>query len=102
MAKFNAIHASLYKPVLFVGCERLPFTATTLIGGVIIMEYQTLLSSFLVFIGYLAVIALIRRINLEDIQFFQCLYRHIRFYADYYPVHAFYPGVKDMVRGVMQ
>lgn len=100
MQTLNQIHKSLYKPVLFVGCERLPFTLITLICGLIIMEYQSLLSVVLSITVYLGGVIMIRRINMHDIQFFQCLYRYLRFYTDYYPVHAFYPGIRDCAKGM--
>ena len=89
------IHKSLYKPALFVGCERLPFTLVATTGGVLMMAYQTMCAFFLVFIFYLVSIILIRRINGHDPQFFRCLVRYLRFYRDYYPANEFYPGLVD-------
>lgn len=89
------IHKSLYKPLLFVGCERLPFTLIATIGGVITMAYVNVYSVLAVLLFYLSSIILVRRINANDCQFFQCLYRYVRKYQDYYPMHAFYPGQSD-------
>ncbi|MBY0380049.1 MAG: VirB3 family type IV secretion system protein [Burkholderiales bacterium] len=100
MPKINIIHKSLYKPVLFVGCERLPFTLITLCCGLIIMEYQSTTAIILSIIIYFISIMMVRRVNIEDAQYFQCLYRYIRFYLDYYPANAFYPGTKDKVQGI--
>ena len=100
MAKINIIHKSLYKPVLFVGCERLPFTLVTLFCGLIIMEYQSTISILISLFIYLISIIMVRRVNIEDAQFFQCLYRYIRYYSDYYPANAFYPGTKDKIQGI--
>ncbi|MFN8769266.1 MAG: VirB3 family type IV secretion system protein [Neisseriaceae bacterium] len=101
MQTLNQIHKSLYMPLLFVGCERLPFTALTLICGLIIVQYQSLWAVVISIIIYLAGVILIRRINMEDMQFFQCLYRYLRFYQDYYPANAFYPGAKDRSKGII-
>ncbi|MCE2706538.1 MAG: VirB3 family type IV secretion system protein [Proteobacteria bacterium] len=95
MPKLNTIHKSLYMPVLFVGCERLPFTIITMIGAMILMQYQNLWAILGVLFLYLIGVALIRRVNKDDAQFFMCLYRWLRYYQDYYPVHAFYPGRVD-------
>lgn len=97
----NKIHKSLYKPVLFVGCERLPFTLISAMGGIILMQYQNIYSIVLVFIFYVWSVALIRRVNLNDSQFFMCLVRYIRFYKDYYPANEFYPGVIDNPRSFL-
>lgn len=95
MQRKLTIHRSLCKPILFVGCERLPFTLIVTIGGVLIMAYQSLLIMGLVLIFYISSIILIRRINEEDPQFFKCLYRYLRYYTDYYPNNAMYPGKPD-------
>ena len=90
------IHKSLYSPLLFVGCERLVFTAIVTLGGVIIMAYQSILILGCVLAFYLLSIILVRRINEEDPQFFKCLYRYVRYYQDYYPANEFYPGKSDI------
>ena len=95
MVRKITIHKSLYKPALFVGCERLPFTLIVTIGGVLIMAYQNLITFILVLIFYLFSIILIRRVNENDPQFFRCLFRYLRFYTDYYPANEFYPGLVD-------
>lgn len=92
MLKKTRVYQSLYKPVLFVGCERLPFTVIVAIGGIILMNYHSLLIAVLVFIFYCTSILLIRRVNTEDPQFFLCLYRNIRYFVEYYPANEFYPG----------
>ncbi len=89
------IYKSLYRPILFVGCERLPFTVITTLGGVIIMAHQSIIVASIVFLCYLILVTLIRRINLVDPQFFRCLYRYTRYYQDYYPANEFYPGKPD-------
>ena len=89
------IYKALNRPILFVGCERLPFTVVTTLCGVILMTYQTLLVATIVLVLYLVFIALIRRVNIEDPQFFRCLYRYARYYQDYYPANEFYPGKVD-------
>lgn len=88
----NPIYQSLYKPVLFVGCERLPFTIIVAFGGVILMNYHSLFVAFLVLIYYSISLVLVRRVNSHDPQFFLCLYRYIRYFEDYYPSNEFYPG----------
>ncbi len=90
------IHKSLYRPALFVGCERLPFTLAVTIGGVIMMAYQNLWVFAGVLIYYLLIIILIRRVNENDPQFFLCLARYVIHYADYYPANEFYPGKADI------
>ncbi len=95
MPRRIVIHKSLYRPILFVGCERLPFTLLITIGGMIIMSYQSLLISVNVLVFYIIGIMAIRRINTDDPQFFRCLFRYVRYYADYYPANAFYPGRAD-------
>ncbi len=94
----NKIHKSLYKPVLFVGCERLPFTLITMIGGIILMQYQNIYSIVIVLIFYIFSIASIRRINVNDPQFFMCLMRYVRYFKDYYSANEFYPGAVDNPR----
>ena len=89
------IHRSLYKPLLFVGCERLPFTIVVSIGGVITMAYINFYSIIAVLCFYLISLVLIRRVNEEDAQFFKCLYRYLSKYQDYYPANSFYPGRSD-------
>ena len=95
MPKSNKIHKSLYKPVLFVGCERLPFTLVTVFLGFVLLQYQSIGVIFSVLVLYLLSVALIRRVNQYDSQFFLCVYRFLLYYQDYYPVHAFYPGLID-------
>lgn len=95
MLRTTLIHRSLYKPLLFVGCERLPFTFIVAIGGAIIMAYLSLWVTIGVLVFYLLSIILIRRVNEIDPQYFRCLYRYLRYYQDYYPVHEFYPGIAD-------
>lgn len=89
------IHKSLYKPLLFVGCERLPFTIIVAIGGIITMSYVSLYAVFAVFLFYLVSLIFIRRVNENDGQFFKCMYRYVAKYQDYYPANAFYPGRSD-------
>ena len=91
----TSINKSLYKPILFVGCERLPFTLIILIGGVVIMAYQSLIVCAAVLVFYFMGISLIRKVNKDDPQYFRCLWRYIQFYQDYYPANAFYPGKPD-------
>ena len=95
MLRYTQIHRSLYRPLLFVGCERLPFTIIVAIGGAVIMAYQNLWVAAAVLAFYLFSILLIRRVNEEDPQFFRCLYRYLLHYADYYPANEFYPGLVD-------
>jgi type IV secretory pathway TrbD component len=92
MLKKTPIYQSLYNPVLFVGCERLPFTIVATIGGVILMNYHTLLAAAITIIFYVISIGLIRRVNMDDPQFFLGLYRYIWYFEDYYPANEFYPG----------
>lgn len=92
MQRRIAIHRSLYQPVLFVGCERLPFTVVATIGGVILMAYTNLYAVAFVLGFYLVSIMFIRKVNEIDTQFFKCLYRYVRDFNDYYPANAFYPG----------
>ena len=96
MARKMIIYKSLYRPPLFVGCERLPFTLVVAIGGVMIMAYQSLWVSIAVFLYYLVAIMLIRRVNETDPQYFLCLTRYVLHYRDYYPSHEFYPGKPDI------
>ena len=96
MTRKIIIHKSLYRPTLFVGCERLPFTLAVTIGGVMMMAYQNLWVFGGVFVYYLLVIVLIRRVNEYDPQYFLCLSRYVLFYADYYPSNEFYPGKSDI------
>lgn len=95
MVRKIIIHRSLYRPILFVGCERLPFMLIITIGGVMIMVYQNLLVLLGVLFFYLLSLILIRRVNEEDPHFFKCLYRYVRYYEDYYPANGFYPGKLD-------
>lgn len=96
MLKKTPIYQSLYKPILFVGCERLPFTVIVTLGGVILVNYHSLWVAILVFIFYVVSIMLIRRVNIEDPQFFLGLYRYIRYLDDYYPANEFYPGKTEI------
>ncbi len=95
MLRTTIIHSSLYKPLLFVGCERLPFTLVVAIGGAVIMAYMNLFVTIGVLVFYLVCIILIRRVNERDSQYFRCLYRYLRYYQDYYPANEFYPGRPD-------
>ncbi|MBP9742402.1 MAG: VirB3 family type IV secretion system protein [Burkholderiales bacterium] len=96
MPRKIVIYKSLYKPVLFMGCERLPFTLMVTVGGVLIMAYQTLLVFIGVLAFYLVGIILIRRVNEDDPQFFKCLMRYLHLYRDFYPANEFYPGEADV------
>jgi type IV secretory pathway TrbD component len=89
------IHKSLYKPLLFVGCERLPFTVIVTIGGVMLMAFVNLYSVIAILLFYLVSILLVRRVNESDCQFFKCIYRYVAQYQDYYPANANYPGRVD-------
>ncbi len=90
MRRQTKIHISLYKPVLFVSCERLPFTLITLICSLFIIQMPCLLTFTLVIIFYTIAISIIRNINKHDPQFFYCMYRYMSYLNNYYPVHAFY------------
>ena len=92
MKEPTPIHKSLYRPILFVGCERLPFTIVITIGGIIIMSYQNLIVSGCVFVYYIIAISWIRRVNNEDPQYFMCLWRYARYSQDFYPANSLYPG----------
>ena len=92
MLKSNIIHKSLYRPNLFVGCERLPFTILIIICGTLIMTYQNLYNFCFTFFFYLTCVIFIRRINEYDQQFFECMTRYIFYYQEYYPANASYPG----------
>jgi type IV secretory pathway TrbD component len=94
MRKQTKIHRALYKPLLFVGCERLPFTVITLICGLLIIQIPVLLTFILVSIFYMVAIALVRNINKTDPQFFYCMYRYLFYLADYYTVNGFYSSYK--------
>ena len=95
MPRKITIHKSLYKPALFVGCERLPFTIIVTVGGVVMTAYQNLVAFIMVLLFYLIGIVLIRRVNDSDPQFFRCLVRYLSFYSEYYPANEFYPGRVD-------
>lgn len=92
MKRKIVIHKSLYRPILFVGCERLPFTIVVTIGGVLIMAYQTILILVFVLIFYCLSLILIRKVNEHDPQFFMCMARFLRYSNDYYKASEFYPG----------
>ncbi|MCX8514038.1 MAG: VirB3 family type IV secretion system protein [Burkholderiales bacterium] len=95
------IHKSLYKPILFVGCERAPFTIIITICGVFMMLFPSFIMFIAVIIFYMLSLIGIRKINEADSQFFQCLYRYVRFYQDYYPANAFYPGRVDKPKSLL-
>ena len=92
MLNKNIIHKSLYRPNLFVGCERLPFTILIVICGVLIIANQNIITFIITAIFYLVSIVLIRKINESDAQFFECIVRYIINYKEFYPSNAFYPG----------
>ncbi len=92
MMRKITIHKSLYRPVLFVGCERLPFTIVVTLGGVLIMAYQNITILIIVSVLYLTSLIIIRKINENDAQFFLILARFIRYTNDYYRSSEFYPG----------
>lgn len=94
MRKQTKIHRSLYKPLLFVGCERLPFTLITLICGLLIIQIPAVLTFVLVMMFYMVAITIVRNINKNDPQFFYCMYRYMFYLNDYYTVHSFYSPYK--------
>jgi len=94
MIQRTPIHRSLYKPILFVGCERLPFIMVSLACGFIILQFQSLLAISIALTLYTTLIMAIRSINAQDMQFFHALYRYVRYFADYYPANAFYACYK--------
>ena len=92
MRNQTKIHIYLYKPLLFMGCERLPFTFITLLSGLVIIEIPSLVTFIFTFGFYLVVVNIVRNINKTDPQFFHSMYRYLVYLQDYYPVHAFYSG----------
>lgn len=84
------MYRSLWKPIMFMRCERIPFLAVALSSGLLVME-----GGLWVKVGgivYFAVaIALVGLANSKDSFFFQIIFRYVR-YQDYYPSCALFPG----------
>ena len=87
------LHRSLWKPILYLGCERAPFFLIAISSALLIME-----GDLWVKIGgavYFAVmIGIIALITAGDPFRFKILWRY-RLYQDFYPSHAMYPGKPD-------
>ena len=87
------LYRSVWKPILYLGCERAPFLLIAISSALLIME-----GSLWVKIGgiiYFAVmIGIFALINAKDPFIFKILWRY-RLYQDFYPSHAMYPGKAD-------
>lgn len=92
MQRIN-LERSIWKPVLLMGCERVPFLAVALSSVALVME-----GSLWVKIGgviYFALaIAVIAWCNSKEPFFFRMCYRYLQ-YQDFYPSNALYPGKSD-------
>lgn len=87
------IHPGVWKPVLFMGCEKLPFLIVAISSALLIME-----GGLWVKIGgvmYFAVtVGAIALVNAREPFFFQIIWRY-KSYQDFYPSNAMYPGKPD-------
>ena len=87
------LYRSIWKPILFMGCERGPFLMVALSSGLLIMEG----SFWLKIIGivyFVVMVAIMAYCNSKDPFFFQILYRYLK-YQNFYLNNALHPGSPD-------
>jgi type IV secretory pathway TrbD component len=87
------LHRSLWKPILYMGCERVPFLLIAISSALLIMEGNlwVKIGGFIYFGIMIGITALI---NNNDPFIFQIMWRY-RLYQNFYPSHALYPGRPD-------
>lgn len=87
------LHRSLWKPIMFMGCERIPFMMIAISSALLIMEGGLWVKVagviyFLIMVGIMAIV------NAREPFFFKIIWRY-RYYQDFYPNSAMYPSKPD-------
>lgn len=88
-----AIHRSLWKPILFMGCERIPFLIVAVTSGLLILEGNTWLKIAGI-IYALSAIGAMALLNAREPLFFKIVLRYLK-YQNFYANNAVYPGQAD-------
>ena len=84
------LRSAIWKPKLFMGCERVPFLIVVISSGLLIME-GGLWVKIAGVIYFLIMVGIMALVNAKEPFFFQILWRY-RSYQDFYPNNAMYPG----------
>jgi len=87
------MHRSLWKPILFMGCERTPFMIAAISSALLIMN-GGMWAKILGLAYFVIAVALMAIINAKDSQYFQIMWRYVK-YQNYYANNAIYPGKSD-------
>lgn len=87
------LYRSLWKPIMYMGCERTPFMVVLFSSALLVMQggLWVKISGVVYFFIMVGIMALV---NSRDPFFFQILWRY-KSYQDFYPSNALYPGKKD-------
>jgi len=85
-----SLDRSLWKPVLFMGCERVPFLIVAVTSGLLIME-GSLWVKIAGVIYFVIMVAVIAFLNANEPSLFTILWRYLWQYQNFYPSNALYP-----------
>ena len=89
------MHRSIWKPIMFMGCERTPFMIVAISSGLLIMN-GGFIGKIVGVVYFIVAISIIALLNRKDPQFFQILYRYTFLYKqDFYANNALYPSKAD-------
>jgi len=87
------LYRSLWKPIMYMGCERVPFMVVLFSSALLVMQGGLWVKVggvvyFFIMVGIMAIV------NSRDPFSFKILWRY-KSYQDFYPSNALYPGKKD-------
>lgn len=92
------IHRSLWKPILWMGCERAPFMIIMISSALLVVEGGFIVK--IVGVVYFVIMTgLLAYLNNKDPFFFKVLFRYLS-YQDFYPSTAMWPGKKSFARNL--
>ena len=84
---------SISKPIMMMGCERVPFYIIALTSGLLIMEGGWIIKAIGLFY-FLLMVGIVSFLNSKDPFLFHILYRYYK-YEDFYANNALYPSTAD-------
>lgn len=87
------MHRSIWKPIMFMGCERTPFMIVAISSALLVMN-GGFWGKVLGVVYFLVAVGIIAFLNAKDPQYFQILFRYTS-RQDFYPNNAPYPGKSD-------
>lgn len=87
------LYRGLWKPILFMGCERTPFMLVAITSACLVLEGGLWIKVFGI-IYFIILIVVMAVINSKDPYYFQILWRY-KSYQYFYLNNANYPGKPD-------